>query len=402
MATLYERLPIAPDPSLQEPAGESELDSLSHRPSRSDLGNDGTMPSRGTPPACYEIPNDTHPRDIRYMGYSSFDDITAAFTRNCSPSPFSYDDDDHTFVDLHGARTSTSPPTPECDGSTATIGMFELQFGEEYERASTFLPHKREVFNDTKSYEAPPDDKLPPRRRRRLPEYAMIENEEEEENALIVSRSDGYLHLACPFSVAKPEKYKSCLLHYSLQSIEDIIRHVTQHHKEPPYCPICRREFDSPSVRDQHVLTRTCTFRDSGEVKDINERQPLRLHKQDVVHIGERKRWSHIWETVFPDSLSLKPSYLYEIKNRAMLMINSYWGTADTIMSNEQPNDIPHLYSLILQIPGAVCGLAWGDSYNQRKNIKIQDIGLGGRHRQPIFASGKALFGKVLREGVIY
>jgi hypothetical protein len=36
MATLYERLPIAPDPSLQEPAGESELDSLSHRPVRPD------------------------------------------------------------------------------------------------------------------------------------------------------------------------------------------------------------------------------------------------------------------------------------------------------------------------------------------------------------------------------
>ncbi|CAH0027638.1 unnamed protein product [Clonostachys rhizophaga] len=384
MATLYERLPIAPDPSLQEPAGESELDSLSHRPSHSDLGTDGTMPSRGTPPDCYELPNDTHPRDIDYMGYSSFDDITAAFIRSCSPSPFSDDDDDHTFIDLHGARTSTSPPTPECDGSTATIGMFELDFGEKHERAPTFLPHLREVFYDTKSYEAPPDDKLPPRRRRRLPEFATIENEEEEDNTLIVSRSDGYFHLACPFYVAYPEKYKSCLLHYSLRSIEDIIRHVAQHHKEPPYCPICRREFDSPSVRDQHILMRKCTFQNSHEIDDINERQPFWLHKRDTVHLGEQRRWPRIWETIFPTDLSLKSSYLYEIKDRAMPMINNYWGNADTVMSNEQLNDIPRLYSLILQILGAFCGVASGYSYIERKKIKIQDIVLGGTHCQPI------------------
>lgn len=262
--------------------------------------------------------------------------------------------------------------------------MFELEFREKYERTPTFLPRPRGLFYDPKSYEIPVDDELPLRRRRRLPEFSMIENEEEEENTWIVSRSDGYFHLACPFYVAKPEKYKSCLLHRSLQSIEDVIRHVNQHHKEPPYCPICRREFDSPSVRDQHILTRTCTFRDSGEVKNINERQPLRLHKQDVLHICESERWSRIWEAVFPDALPLKSSYLYEIKNRAMLMINSYWGNADTIMSNEQPSDILRLYSLILQIPGTLGRLVWGDSYIERKKIRIQDIVLGERHRQLI------------------
>lgn len=65
-------------------------------------------------------------------------------------------------------------------------------------------------------------------------------------------------------------------------------------------------------------------------------------------------------------------------------MINSYWGNADTIMSNEQPSDILRLYSLILQIPGTLGRLVWGDSYIERKKIRIQDIVLGERHRQLI------------------
>ncbi|CAH0057808.1 unnamed protein product [Clonostachys solani] len=376
MATLFKRLPVAPDPALQEPAGESELDSLYHRLSRPGLGTDGTMPSRGTPPACGEIPNDAHSPDTRHLGNSAIGDAAATVKRSRSPSPSSDDNHDYAFDGLHGTRKSTSPPTPECDGSPSTIGIFE--FGGNYERAPTFNSTLPDLCYGRKFYEPPPDDRLPPKRRRRTsPRPAMIENKDCGENALIIPRNDGYFHFACPFYIPNPEKYKSCLLRDDLQSIDDLTKHLVQNHKTSPYYPICRREFESPEARDQHVLTRSRTVQNSIDANNINERQRFWLHKRDAVQLGERGRWSRILNTIFPETLPLKPSYLYEIKDRAMAMITGYWENADVIMSNEQLNDLPRLYSFILQIPGAFYGLVWGDFYNERKKIRIQDIVLG-------------------------
>ncbi|VUC29569.1 unnamed protein product [Clonostachys rosea] len=190
------------------------------------------------------------------------------------------------------------------------------------------------------TYTAPPQDRLPPKKRCRTVDdqspSALIKYEESADNQFIARRFDGFYHLACPYYIAKPEKYyKSCLLGHSLQSIEDVIRHLILHHKEPPYCPICRREFDSPWVRDQHVRTRTCAVQNSGEVDGVNERQRRKLRKRDQVRLGEQARWTRVWKTVFPELPPPESPYLHGGVDVAVAMMRDYWATRGPKLAEE-------------------------------------------------------------------
>ncbi|VUC35056.1 unnamed protein product, partial [Clonostachys rosea] len=362
MFNLFKFLSIAPDPSLQEPAGESKLDSLYHRPSRFDLGTDGNMPSRGALPACCErgkIPSDAYSPDTRHLVCFASNDAAAAVSRSRSPSSSSDDNHDRAIDSLHGARESTSPPTPECDGSPQTMNTFQFLRKHPRFSASTFI--------DLVECNEPARNRLRIRVRK-FPRSAMIENEDREEKTVILPRSGGFCHLACPFYMTNAAKYKSSLLDASLQSVQDVIKHVVQHHKAPPYCSICTRQFQSTGVRDQHILARTCTVPNSGKVDSINEQQRFRRPKRDAVRVGERRHWSRIWETLFASTPSPKQSYLCQVKDGAMTMMNSYWANAGMIMSNEQLNDNCRL----------------GDSYNEGTRTKMQDIFSGVQYRQPI------------------
>ncbi|CAH0054126.1 unnamed protein product [Clonostachys solani] len=178
-------------------------------------------------------------------------------------------------------------------------------------------------------YTTPHQDRLPPKKRYRTidDKFAFVKCEEGADGSLIARRFDGFYHLACPYYITKPEKYKSCLLGHSLQSIEDVIGHLIHYHKEPPYCPICRQEFDSPWVRDQHVRARICSIQNSGKVDGVNEQQRYKLRKRDQVHLGEAIRWMRVWNTVFPGIPLPESPYLHTGVDVAVVMMRDYWAT---------------------------------------------------------------------------
>ncbi|CAG9974793.1 unnamed protein product [Clonostachys byssicola] len=178
-------------------------------------------------------------------------------------------------------------------------------------------------------YNAPPDDRLPPKKRLKTASWETSYDERKP----IASRIKGYFHLACPFYITNPTRYQGCLLQHDLQSIEDVIRHVSEHHTEPPYCPICRREFERASTRDIHVRERACTP-STGDVDGVNDRQKRMLVKKDKIQMGERKRWARIWRTVFPNRKLENSPYLNNGLGRNISILRDYWVSNgyDTVM----------------------------------------------------------------------
>ncbi|KAK7430436.1 hypothetical protein QQZ08_002955 [Neonectria magnoliae] len=132
--------------------------------------------------------------------------------------------------------------------------------------------------------------------------------------------------LACPIYASNPIKYRLCLLHHDLQSVEDVIVHVRRHHTQSPYCPMCYRTFDRVLERNDHILARTCELRDSGDIEGINEYQKARLSRRDKVHLSEKKRWLRLWDTVFPKTECLRSPYLENDSfEREVVILREYW-----------------------------------------------------------------------------
>ncbi|CAI6089119.1 unnamed protein product [Clonostachys chloroleuca] len=211
-----------------------------------------------------------------------------------------------------------------------------------------FIYGKGKSWMSSATSTTPPQDRLPPKKRCRIIDNqllsAVVKYEEGPDDSLIAGLFDGFHHLACPYYIAKPQKYyKSCLLGHSLQSIEDVIGHLIQDHKEPPYCPICRGEFDSPWVRDEHVRARTCTVQNEGEVDGVNERQRRKLRKRDRVRLGEAIRWTRVWNTVFPEITPPESPYLHTGVDVAVAMMRDYWATRGPKLAEEYLGDATQL-----------------------------------------------------------
>jgi hypothetical protein len=115
----------------------------------------------------------------------------------------------------------------------------------------------------------------------------------------LVSQYNPCVPLACPYYRSNPKRYRSCLLQYSLQTIEDVIRHLQRHHTKPPHCPMCFTPFDNCLARDKHIMLRTCTMRDSGEIDGISEYQKAQLVKRDRPDEEASRRWNRICTIVF-------------------------------------------------------------------------------------------------------
>ncbi|KAK2617032.1 hypothetical protein QQS21_000126 [Conoideocrella luteorostrata] len=187
-----------------------------------------------------------------------------------------------------------------------------------------------EVWIASARYVVPPEDILPRRKRARtsrsqpMPQY-LEEEHAEDPQMLTISRIDGYLHLACPFYVSNPDKYSSCLLHYDLISVDDVIDHIRRDHRQPPYCPICCRVFQKAAERDDHVRARRCETCSSGVVDGISEHQRTRLASRDRPYYTERQRWLMAWVIVFPDVALPNSPYLEDGIGRAISMVWDHW-----------------------------------------------------------------------------
>ena len=213
--------------------------------------------------------------------------------------------------------------TPEKDRDLQNIRSDLLQ--DVYEQIRPWMA--------TANYVTPPEDRLPPRKRARVagwqPQSAFIAEEEDlnDSQLVILSRLDGYFHLACPFYKLNPDRYKKCPLRHDLQSIEDVTRHLRLHHTEPRYCPICRQSFEKAADRDEHLQARTCEPCESRDVDGLDAQQKRQIVKRDKVYLGERRRWERIWDTIFLDHEPPRSPYLDNGIGHELSMVRDYWNS---------------------------------------------------------------------------
>ncbi|KAK7428235.1 hypothetical protein QQZ08_005301 [Neonectria magnoliae] len=149
-------------------------------------------------------------------------------------------------------------------------------------------------------YTVPPQDRLPPRKRAKTarsqpPRSRYSEDgEESDQDLVIVSRVDGYFHLACPIYASDPKKHQKCLKEHNFLCIEEIISHLRQDHVEPPYCPTCWQTFDTMVDRDQHIRSMTCKFHSKPSIDGVTESDIADMKKRDRLYLSERRRWLRI------------------------------------------------------------------------------------------------------------
>ncbi|CAH0052601.1 unnamed protein product [Clonostachys solani] len=209
-----------------------------------------------------------------------------------------------------------------------------------------FSHEKVEKWMSSASYVPPPDDRLPPRKRARTgdrqPQSTVYfkKIDKDDPNVVSVTRVDGYFHFACPYYLSNPTKHQQCLRKHDLQSVEDVIQHMGQRHREPPYCPRCCRPFDGARERDRHFLARVCETSTSRDVEGITERQKLKIEKMEKHHnlyMGERKRWIKVRDIAFPNAEldSFETPYLESTHEVRVGMARDYWARNATDVIQE-------------------------------------------------------------------
>lgn len=280
----------------------------------------------------------------------------------------------------HDSKLNSNDESLDSDGTTEEHTLDQhhpfqalrpdlLQFA--YDKVQTWTASAR--------YAAPPEDTLPPRKRIRRADWppCLVYLEEEKEardpELVIVSRFDGYYHLSCPFYAYNTDKYKGCLQHHDLHSIEGVISHLERHHREPQYCPICRRTFDRAIERDDHVRQSKCELSFSGEIDGIDRPQLVKLIKQDKLYLSEQTRWLLIWATIFPDVKPTHSPYLEQNVEREVSMTRDYWAChgmdvvahffdSRNMVDSGQPGEE--------KARAALCELTLGDLVNKVLNVK--------------------------------
>ncbi|CAG9992718.1 unnamed protein product [Clonostachys byssicola] len=209
-----------------------------------------------------------------------------------------------------------------------------------------FSYEKVEKWMNSASYVPPPDDRLPRRKRARIgdlqPQSTLYfkKIDKDDPNVVSVTRVDGYFHFACPYYLSDPTKHQKCLRKHDLQSVEDIIQHMGQCHREPPYCPRCCRPFDGARERDRHFLEGVCETSTSRDVEGITERQKVKIERMEKPHnlyMGERKRWLKVREIAFPNTPldSSKTPYLESSQEVRVGMARDYWARNATDVVQE-------------------------------------------------------------------
>lgn len=182
-----------------------------------------------------------------------------------------------------------------------------------YDRVRAWIP--------TVQYIMPPEDRLPPTSRINTstwfaqPESIALFNslqqpQQQRQHTVSVFRPDGFLHLACPFFAADPERHRSCVLRGGdLTSVGAVLRHIRDHHPWQAYCARCHRDFDIPEERDAHMAERRCVRvgypapQGDASRKGVSEDELRELRKADQRHRheGEAARWRRIYWALFPD-----------------------------------------------------------------------------------------------------
>jgi hypothetical protein len=199
-----------------------------------------------------------------------------------------------------------------------------------------------------------PEDKISPKKRIIL-----------EDSGDPISVVKGYFSFACPYYAHNPGRYKDCLSNH-LTSIEGVRKHLEESHREPPYCCICKAEFEKCQTRDQHTREGRCR-EEEGTVDGLSGRNMRRIlnKKNDRIEKGEKKRWLRFWKIAFPDLKAPEP-YLDKGFERWKSISQDYWNeyghslVSDELWRLQQHSSTPEQISEVLQDEAklkALCGV---------------------------------------------
>ncbi|KAM0231845.1 hypothetical protein ACHAP5_010917 [Fusarium lateritium] len=165
--------------------------------------------------------------------------------------------------------------------------------------------------------------------------FAGIEEDDgTSDNELVVVSHPDYLesfyHLACPFYVYDPTRYRRCLVQDSLKSVKSVVEHLVQCHSRFPYCPVCYGEFDSWIDRDNHLLNDICEVQNLDPSDGLMEDQKVLLINGDYTSLDEKSSWRFIWSIVFPDSEQPISIYLDRKCGLRASMAIDFWDRCGT------------------------------------------------------------------------
>jgi hypothetical protein len=104
---------------------------------------------------------------------------------------------------------------------------------------------------------------------------------------------------ACPFYILD-NKYAKCVRRHHLHTIEEVKEHLCCNHRQPAYCPVCKKEFSSGRNRDAHIRLRACDANNSTKPEGITGEQEKQLERVDMKSFSEDLLWFHIWDVIFP------------------------------------------------------------------------------------------------------
>lgn len=134
------------------------------------------------------------------------------------------------------------------------------------------------------------------------------------------SKEYEYHGFACPFFIHQPQKFKHCLS-FNLYTVKDVQKHLWSAHCRPFHCPICYRTFDTASMADSHIRSRTCEINMTTTIEGIPEDQLNGLTQPLDPVQSEEEQWLTLWALVFPGVEKPPNDKLYP-RTDAILAVN--------------------------------------------------------------------------------
>ncbi|KAL3305703.1 het and ankyrin domain protein [Colletotrichum asianum] len=130
--------------------------------------------------------------------------------------------------------------------------------------------------------------------------------------------------LACPFYKRDPVKYLSCLKYCRLNNPTQLKEHLLQQHRLPPYCPICKKGFQTAKSRDRHIVRRTCSIQDFFQFEGISDDQRRLLFRRHK-GLGLQQQWKRICEVIKLETLAAESPYIKDSLGQQVVAFRDYW-----------------------------------------------------------------------------
>ncbi|KAH8891519.1 hypothetical protein GQ53DRAFT_823544 [Thozetella sp. PMI_491] len=234
------------------------------------------------------------------------------FSCACLIAPY-VDSDDSDSSSENGSDQQTDSETDQDESFDEDISWerINLPLDHKYQSSRSSLVNwiydQFRVWRTSVRYAIPPGHRQQSRKRARgadrKPRVIYLHDEDPEDpQVVVVSRIDGYFHLACPFYRYNPIRHRRCMYGDDLQSIEEVIIHLQRHHRLPVHCQKCRRTFTDARVRDTHTRGQTCQFQPWITIDGIDSNLMSRILRRDDPYVREDVRWLRIFYRAFSAS----------------------------------------------------------------------------------------------------